>query len=73
MSQSRRHSLIEALTQQTAGLVISLLLWEFVINPIWNLQTSVADNLTITMLFTVASIIRGYIFRRLFNRVGTPA
>lgn len=73
MSQSRRHSLIEALTQQTAGLVISLLLWEFVINPIWNLQTSVADNLTITMLFTVASIIRGYLFRRLFNRVGTPA
>lgn len=73
MSQSRRHSLIESLTQQTAGLVISLLLWEFVVNPIWNLQTSVADNLTITMLFTVASIIRGYLFRRLFNRVGAAA
>lgn len=73
MSQSRRHSLIESLTQQAAGLIISLLLWEFVINPIWNLQTSVMDNLSITMLFTVASIIRGYLFRRLFNRVGAAA
>lgn len=73
MSQSRRLSLIESITQQAVGLVISLLIWEFVIKPVWNIQTGIVDNITITLLFTLASIIRGYIFRRLFNRIGAVA
>ena len=67
MSQSRRLSLIESLTQTTAGFVISVLVWEFVVKPVWNIQTDLADNLIITLMFTVISIARGYLFRRFFN------
>lgn len=70
MSQSRRLSLIESLTQQAVGLFLSILLWEFVAKPVWNIQTDMADNITITLLFTLVSICRGYIFRRIFNRFG---
>ena len=69
MTQSRRLSLIESLAQTAAGFVISMLVWEFIIKPIWDIQTNLADNFVITLLFTVISIARTYLFRRVFNRL----
>lgn len=64
--QSRRMSLIEQFANIGSGFIISSLLWHFVIQPLWNIETSVAENLQITTLFTVVSIARGYAWRRLF-------
>ena len=50
--QSRRMSLIEQFANIGSGFVISSLLWHFVIQPWWNIETSVAENLQITALFT---------------------
>lgn len=66
--QSRRMSLIEQFANIGSGFVISSLMWHFVVQPFWNVETSIAENLQITTLFTVVSIARGYAWRRLFVR-----
>lgn len=65
--QSRKSSLCESLAATTIGFIVSVVVWQFVVRPLWNLQTSFAENLGITLLFTVISVIRGYYVRRLFN------
>jgi len=65
--QSRLGSLIEQLLNTGSGFVLSLLTWEFIVKPVWHIQTNFAENLTITLLFTVISIARGYVVRRFFN------
>lgn len=67
MSQSRLGSLVEQLLNIGSGFVISCLLWEFAVKPIWNIQTDFGENLQITALFTVVSVVRGYWWRRFFN------
>lgn len=49
------------------GFVISLLAWEFVVKPVWNIHTDIAENFQITVFFTVLSIARGYVWRRVGN------
>lgn len=68
--QSRTHSLIEVLINIGTGFIISALLQQFVVAPIWNLQTSVAGNIQITIFFTIISVVRSYVFRRLANKLG---
>lgn len=65
--QSARHSLIETLIGTAIGFVVSVLVWELVVNPVWHLETSFVSNLSITALFTIVSVIRGYVVRRIFN------
>lgn len=67
MNQSRLESLIEASINIGSGFIVSLLLWTFVIVPVWNLPVNMSQNLVITGLFTVLSIVRSYIWRRFFN------
>ena len=65
--QTRIGSFIEQLFNVGSGFIISSLLWEFVVKPGWNIHTSFAENLQVTCLFTVVSVIRGYVWRRIFN------
>lgn len=67
MTQSRIASFLEANANTWLGFVMSMLLWEFVVKPLWGFSTSIGDNLAITTLFAVASIARGYVIRRYFN------
>jgi len=66
--QSKKHSMIEACLNVTSGFIVSLLLWIYVVVPIWNIKVTMLDNLYVTLIFTVASIIRSYTWRRYFNR-----
>lgn len=70
MSQSKMHSIMESVSQVSFGFVTSAFVWEFLVKPTWNIQTSFAENMQITAMFTVISIIRSYAFRRLFNWIG---
>lgn len=65
--QTAKGSLVETLVGTAVGFCISVATWEFVVKPIWHLETSFVSNLTITLLFTVISIARGYVLRRFFN------
>jgi hypothetical protein len=64
--QSKQKSLIESITQTVVGLVISFAI-QLVIYPMLNIPVSFNQNLIITAVFFVASIIRGYVIRRIFT------
>lgn len=70
MSQSRKHSIIEVIVNLITGITISWLLTFFIL-PVFGLHPSVTEASYITLIFTVASIIRQYVLRRLFNRLQT--
>ncbi len=59
---------MESLTQTVIGLVTSFMI-QIVIYPILNIEVSLNQNIIITLVFFIASIIRGYIVRRLFNKI----
>lgn len=64
--QSRFDSWLEAITNTAVGFIISLIvLW--LVAWAFHLRTSPAENILITLIFTIASILRQYILRRLFN------
>jgi hypothetical protein len=65
--QTKRKSLIESITQTVVGLVISFAI-QLVIYPLLNIPVTFSQNLIITSVFFIASIIRGYIIRRIFNK-----
>lgn len=66
--QKNKHSILESLTNVIVGLVCSFLiqLW---IYPLLGIQVSINQNLFITFVFFVVSFLRGYIVRRIFNRI----
>lgn len=67
MKQSKLESFIEASMNTLSGFFISLAVWMFIVTPLWNIQVSHSDNVIITVIFTVTSIIRSYVVRRFFN------
>lgn len=69
--QSSRQSMVETLTSTAVGFALSVTVWEFVVKPVWSIDTSFAENISITLLFTVVSIARGYVLRRIFNNMLT--
>ena len=68
MAQTKKLSFMESLTQTIIGLVTSFLI-QIVIYPTLNIEVSLNQNIIITLVFFVASIVRGYIVRRLFNKI----
>lgn len=67
MSQSRRHSLEEQIVSQIVGLSIALALNAYVTPLIVGAPVNMRQNLILTGIFTIASIIRGYALRRIYN------
>jgi len=70
MSQSRRLSMIEAVTNVVVGYALAVIT-QLIVFPLFGLQVSLGDNLAIGILFTGGSLIRSYVLRRLFARLGT--
>ena len=66
MKQTKKQSIIESITQTIIGLITSFII-QIIIYPILNIPVTFSQNLIITFVFFVASIIRGYIVRRIFN------
>lgn len=67
MNQTKLESFIEAFINIASGFCISLLVWIFVVIPVWELEITMFDNLVITAIYTVISIVRSYFWRRFFN------
>lgn len=65
--QTRKHSLVESLLNTASGFLLSCIVWEVIVKPVWHIQTTHAENLQITAVFTVVSIARSYAWRRFFN------
>ena len=67
MNQTKLASLIEQILNVSSGFIISLIFWVLIIVPLWDLEVTMLDNVSITVCFTVISVVRGYFWRRLFN------
>ena len=70
MSQSRRLSMIEAVTNVVVGYALAVIT-QIVAFPWFGLQVSLGDNLAIGAVFVGVALIRSFVLRRLFNRLGT--
>lgn len=68
MKQEKKHSLIESIFQTVIGLITSFLI-QIAIYPILNIPVTFTQNVIITLVFFIVSIIRGYLIRRLFNKI----
>lgn len=66
--QSKRMSMVETLVNQGTGYVLALAMNHYLIPWIYpTVRPSLKGSITLTVLFTAASVIRSYAFRRLFN------
>ena len=66
MKQSRFMSMLESILSTAIGFGIALLT-QVLVFPLFGFHPSLADNLLITSIFTVVSIARQFVLRRLFE------
>lgn len=64
--QSRRHSFLESTANTTVGYFVNLGV-QMVVFPLFGMHISLAENVGIGAIFTVVSIARGYILRRIYE------
>ena len=67
MAQSRFASFLEASANTLSGYFISLAMWMWVAGPLFGYDVSLEKGIGLTLLFTVTSLIRSYIWRRWFT------
>ena len=66
--QTRRQSMIETCINVAIGYGVALAS-QVLIFPLFGIHIPLSSNLMIGAFFTVISIARGYLVRRLFNRI----
>ena len=66
--QSRKFSLIESITNVLVGYGVALVT-QISVFPIFGMSVTLGDNLKIGAIFTVVSILRSYVLRRMFNKI----
>jgi hypothetical protein len=68
MKQTKQKTLIESTVQTVIGLGTSIVL-QMILYPMMGIPVSFSQNLIITAVFFVVSIVRGYLVRRIFNKL----
>jgi uncharacterized membrane protein YfhO len=66
--QKKKHYIYELITNVILGLVMSFII-QLILYPLLNIEVSINQNIIITFVFFIASFIRGYVIRRLFNKI----
>ncbi len=66
--QSKKHSVLEAAINIASGMVIAFLVTQFFAVPILGITISLAQNSVLTIILTIISITRSYVWRRIFNK-----
>lgn len=68
MKQTKRKSLIESIIQTIIGLGTSILI-QVILYPMMGIPVTFSQNLIITLVFFMVSIVRGYFVRRIFEKL----
>ena len=68
MKQTRLMSLVESVANVIVGYGVAVMT-QILIFPIFGLHTTLAQNLKMGAVFTLVSIARSYVLRRLFERL----
>jgi|TARA_R110000744_G_scaffold879_2_gene3281 hypothetical protein len=66
--QSKRNSAFEATTNVAIGYLVSVLA-NVLILPLFGYNVTIGDSFAIGLAFTVVSLVRSYVLRRIFNRL----
>jgi len=66
--QSKKMSIIESIANTVTGLLMSFYI-QLLVFPMFGIVVTTATNLKITAIFFVASFVRSYSFRRIFNKI----
>ena len=64
--QSRLMSMVEALVNVLVGFWISVIA-QMLVLPLFDLHASFSQNVSMGLIFTVVSLVRSYLLRRIFN------
>lgn len=67
-SQKKKHSFIEVAAGTIIGLLTSFVI-QLIIYPALKIEVKINQNIIITIVFFITSIVRGYLVRRLFNKI----
>lgn len=65
--QTKKQSFLESVTQTIIGLVTSIIIQLF-LYPAMGIPVTFFQNIIITAVFFIVSIIRGYVIRRYFTK-----
>lgn len=68
MSQSRTMSAIESVANVAVGYGVAVAT-QAAVFPLFGIHATAADHLAIGAIFTVVSLARSYLLRRIFNRL----
>ena len=68
MKQTKRKSLIESVIQTIIGLGTSILI-QVILYPMMGIPVTFSQNIIITLVFFLVSIVRGYFVRRIFEKL----
>ena len=68
--QTKYQSFIEANTSTLVGFIVSYIL-SYTVLPLYGVEQSHSVSFQITLIYTIASIVRGYLVRRYFNKKDT--
>lgn len=69
MTQSRALSFVESAANVIVGYVLAVIT-QIVLFPLFGWNPTLAQNLRIGLVFAGVSLTRGYLLRRLFERIG---
>lgn len=66
--QSVHHSILETITNVVVGYVLAMLT-QVIVFPLYGITTTFKQDAQVGLIFTVVSLIRSYVLRRMFNGV----
>jgi len=68
MEQSKLESLEETLVSVGTGFIVAMIIQFMIVPFVIGIHPTAGQNILITVIFTVASIIRGFYVRRIYNK-----
>ena len=68
MKQSRTLSLVESATNVVVGYILAIVT-QMLVFPLFGIEATLGEHLAIGMAFVGVSLARGYVLRRLFERI----
>ena len=68
MRQSRMMSLVEAVANVVAGYALAVGV-QVLVFPLFGLEATLRQSLAIGAIFTLVSLVRGYLLRRVFEAI----
>ena len=67
VNQSKKSSLLEVVLNTSTGFVTAMVTWQLIASPLFGYNVTLYQNFWLTMIFTIVSIVRSYMWRRAFN------